>query len=58
MGIPGLITARHEKEIIALTNALKDNPEALAKNVFIIAVFTAGRVLGAAQTLEVVGQSK
>ena len=50
--LTGKITARHEKEIDALVEACGGDVQAVAKNVFVAAVFTAGRVMGAAQVLD------
>jgi len=48
-----LIHRRHKREIAAIVKATAGDPEVLAESVSIMAIFTAGRLFGMAQTLDV-----
>ena len=51
-GMASLITERHEDELKAMVEAMKDDPMALAKNVFVLGVLVAGEVKGVAKALD------
>ena len=51
--IGGVVTSRHRAEVIALVKSLHGDEQAIAENVFLLGVFTAGRIIGAAQALHI-----